>query len=251
MKKQIKIILMIMMIFVLSCQGGADDPKFFYGGQDLLDLVDEAWGDFTSADSLPDYVNALNKFIDAKNTGDALQSEMDPPLIHSTFSDIHTGIGWCHLRLLHADIARDNFIISKEYEEYSFGASVGLMAAYFELGNKIPIDIDQVNLAIDWGRWIFSSGMPEAFEYDLTINVSDVKLLMARSYYTKGDLSNNTDLEAGALYWILQLDSGYADLDANDPDSWHLYENQPQLYDSFDEIILMILRELESEVFPA
>jgi hypothetical protein len=47
------------------------------------------------------------------------------------------------------------------------------------------------------------------------------------------------------------LDSGYADLDENDPDSWHLYENQLQWYDSFDEIILMILRELESEVFPA
>ncbi len=29
MKKQIKIILMVMMIFVLSCQGGADDPKFW------------------------------------------------------------------------------------------------------------------------------------------------------------------------------------------------------------------------------
>ena len=240
-----------MMIFVLSCQGGADDPNFFYGGQDLLDMVDEAWDDFTSADSPEDYEDVLNKFIDAKNTAEALQSEMGPPLIHSTFSDIHTGIGWCHLRLLHADIARDNFITSKEYEEYSFGASVGLMAAYFELGNEIPIDITQINLAIDWGRWIFSSGMPEEFEYDVTINVNDVKLLMARSYYTKGDLSNNIDESSGALYWILQLDSFYDYLDANDPDSWHLYENQPQWYDSFDEIILMILRELESEVFPA
>ena len=252
MKKQIKIILMIMMIFVLSCQGGADDPNFFYGGQDLLDMVDEAWDDFTSADSPEDYEDVLNKFIEAKNSAEALQGEMDPPLIHSTFSDIHTGIGWCHLRLLHADTARDNFITSKEYEEYSFGASVGLMAAYFELGNKNSvIDTTQINLAIDWGRWIFSSGMPEEFEYDVTINVDDVKLLMARSYYTKGDLSNNIDESSGALYWILQLDSGYADLDENDPDSWHLYENQPQWYDSFDEIILMILRELESEVFPA
>ena len=251
MKKQIKIILMIMMIFVLSCQGGADDPKFFYGGTELLDQVDEAWDDFTSADSPEDYEVVLNKFIDAKNTAEALQDEMDPPLIHSTFSDIHTGLGWCHLRLLHADIARDNFIISKGYVEYSFGASVGLMAAYFELGHNRFIDTTQINLAIEWGHWIFSSGMPEVFEYDENIDVDDVKLLMARSYYTKGDLSNNIDEGSGALYWILQLDSGYADLDENDPDSWHLYENQPQWYTSFDKIILFILRELESEVFPA
>ena len=248
MKKQIKIILMIMMIFVLSCQGGADDPKFFYGGQNLLNLVDEAWGDFTSADSPEDYEDVLNKFIDAKNTADALQSEMDPPLIHSTFSDIHTGIGWCHLRLLHADTARDNFITSKEYEEYSFGASVGLMAAYFELGNENSIiDTTQINLAIDWGRWIFSSGMPEEFEYDVTINVNDVKLLMARSYYTKGDLSNNIDESSGALYWILQLDSFYDYLDAYNPLSWNLYNNEVQDFDSFDEVILMVITVLESE----
>ena len=250
MKKLIKITLMIMMIFVLSCQGGADDPKFFYGGTELLDQVDEAWDDFTSADSPEDYEVVLNKFIDTKNTAEALQGEMDPPLIHSTFSDIHTGIGWCHLRLLHADIARDNFIISKEYEEYSFGASVGLMAAYFELGNKIPIDIDQVNLAIDWGRWIFSSGMPEEFENDVTINVNDVKLLMAKSYYAKGDLSDNSNEGLGALYWILQLEPGYVYLNG-DPLTWNLYNYGMQDFDSFDEIILMILRVLESEVFPA
>ena len=119
------------------------------------------------------------------------------------------------------------------------------------MGNVKTIDITQINLAIEIGHWILSSDMPEEFENDTTINVNDVKFLMVKSYYSKGDLSNNIDESSGALYWILQLDSGYADLDENDPDSWHLYENQPQWYDSFDEIILMILRELESEVFPA
>jgi hypothetical protein len=124
------------------------------------------------------------------------------------------------------------------------------MAAYFELGNEIPIDTTQINVAIEIGHWIFSSGMGEEFENDITINVSDVKLLMARSYYAKGNLSNNTDLETGALYWILQLDPGYVYLNG-DPVTWNLYDSGTQDFDSFDEIILMILRALESEVFPA
>ena len=73
---------------------------------------------------------------------------------------------------------------------------------------------------------------------------------MARSYYAKGDLSNSTDLETGALYWILQLDSDYAYLNG-DPVTWNLYNSGTQDFDSLDEIILMILRALESEVFPA
>jgi hypothetical protein len=178
------------------------------------------------------------------------QGGTDTLLMHSTYGNIHTGIGWCNLRLLNADSAKWNFTKSQSYVLYSFGTSVGLMAAYFELGNEIPIDITQINLAIEIGHWIFSSGMGEEFENDITINVSDVKLLMARSYYAKGNLSNNTDLETGALYWILQLDSDYAYLNG-DPVTWNLYDSGTQDFDSLDEIILMILRALESEVFPA
>ena len=243
MKKLIKINLMIMMIFVLSCE--ADDPLSFYGGTELVDLVESAWASFRDGD----FEVSLATFQEAKEIADD-QTGTDTLLIHSTYGSIHTGIGWCNLRLLNADIARDNFITSQNYVLYSFGTSVGLMASYFELGNAIPIDTSQINLAIEIGHWIFSSGMPEEFENDVTINVDDVKLLMAKSYYAKGDLSNNANDGSGALYWILQLDSGYVYLNA-DPVTWNLYGNGVQDFDSFDEIILMILRVLESEVFPA
>ena len=243
MKKLNKITLMIMMIFVFSCE--ADDPKSFYGGTDLLDIVESAWVSFRDGD----YVISLETFQEAKDMADE-QGGTDTLLMHATYGNIHTGIGWCNLRLLNADSAKWHFTKSQSYVLYSFGTSVGLMAAYFELGNEIPIDTTQINLAIEIGHWIFSSGMGEEFENDITINVSDVKLLMARSYYAKGNLSNNTDLETGALYWILQLDSDYAYLNG-DPVTWNLYNSGTQDFDSLDEIILMILRALESEVFPA
>ena len=172
---------------------------------------------------------------------------MDTLALQSAYGDIYAGIGWCNLRLLHADMARDNFIISQGYELYSFGTSVGLMAAYFELGNEIPIDITQINLAIEIGHWILSSDMPEEFENDTTINVNDVKFLMVKSYYSKGDLSNNIDEGSGALYWILQLDLFYDYLDAYNPLTWNLYNNEVQNYDSFEEVILMVITVLESE----
>tara|TARA_B100001013_G_scaffold344059_1_gene273297 strand:+ start:231 stop:962 length:732 start_codon:yes stop_codon:yes gene_type:complete len=243
MKKLIKINIMVMMIFVLSCE--ADDPLSFYGGTELVDLVESAWASFRDGD----YDVSLATFQEAKDIADE-QTGTDTLLIHSTYGSIHTGIGWCNLRLLNADIARDNFIISQGYVLYSFGTSVGLMASYFELGNEIPIDTAQINLAIEIGHWIFSSGMPEEFENDVTINVNDVKLLMAKSYYAKGDLSDNSDEGSGALYWILQLEPGYVYLNG-DPLTWNLYNYGMQDFDSFDEIILMILRVLESEVFPA
>ena len=243
MKKLIKINLMVMMVFVLSCE--ADDPLSFYGGTELVDLVESAWASFRDGD----YEVSLATFQEAKDIADE-QTGTDTLLIHSTYGSIHTGIGWCSLRLLNADIARDNFIISQGYVLYSFGTSVGLMASYFELGNEIPIDTAQINLAIEIGHWIFSSGMPEEFENDVTINVNDVKLLMAKSYYAKGDLSDISDEGSGALYWILQLEPGYVYLNG-DPLTWNLYNYGMQDFDSFDEIILMILRVLESEVFPA
>ena len=243
MKKLIKINIMVMMIFVLSCE--ADDPLSFYGGTELVDLVESAWASFRDGD----YDVSLATFQEAKDIADE-QTGTDTLLIHSTYGSIHTGIGWCNLRLLNADIARDNFIISQGYVLYSFGTSVGLMASYFELGNEIPIDTAQINLAIEIGHWIFSSGMPEEFENDVTINVNDVKLLMAKSYYAKGDLSDNSNEGSGALYWILQLEPGYVYLNG-DPLTWNLYNYGMQDFDSFDEIILMILRVLESEVFPA
>jgi hypothetical protein len=243
MKKLIKINLMVMMVFVLSCE--ADDPLSFYGGTELVDLVESAWASFRDGD----YDVSLATFQESKDIADE-QTGTDTLLIHSTYGSIHTGIGWCNLRLLNADIARDNFIISQGYVLYSFGTSVGLMASYFELGNEIPIDTAQINLAIEIGHWIFSSGMPEEFENDVTINVNDVKLLMAKSYYAKGDLYDNSDEGSGALYWILQLEPGYVYLNG-DPLTWNLYNYGMQDFDSFDEIILMILRVLESEVFPA
>ena len=243
MKKLIKINIMVMMIFVLSCE--ADDPLSFYGGTELVDLVESAWASFRDGG----YDVSLATFQEAKDIADE-QTGTDTLLIHSTYGSIHTGIGWCNLRLLNADIARDNFIISQGYVLYSFGTSVGLMASYFELGNEIPIDTTQINLAIEIGHWIFSSGMPEEFENDVTINVNDVKLLMAKSYYAKGDLSDNSNEGSGALYWILQLEPGYVYLNG-DPLTWNLYNYGMQDFDSFDEIILMILRVLESEVFPA
>ena len=91
----------------------------------------------------------------------------------------------------------------------------------------------------------------EEFEYDQSINVEDVKLLMAKCYYAKGYLSDNSAEGTDALYWILQLDPEYGYLNAADPLTWNLYNYGVQDFDSFDEIILIILTVLEREVFSA
>ena len=247
MKRIIKITGIIMMLFVLSCE--ANDPMSFYGGGELVERVEEAWSVFRNGDfdgSLAIFNSAL---IDAESI---MLEDSNATLIRSTLGDIHTGIGWCNLRLLHAETAREHFIISQGYELYSFGTSVGLMTAYYELGTVFPINSTVVDSAIQIGHWIFSSGMPEEFEYNQSINVDDVRLLMAKSYFAKGDLSNNITEERGALYWILELNDGYYGyLNENDPYTWNLYNNGEQDYDSFGEVILMIIIELEREVFPA
>ena len=246
MKRIIKITGIIMMIFVLSCE--ANDPLSFYGGGELVERIEEAWSVFRDGyfdSSLAIFDSTL---IDAESI---MLEDPNANLIRSTFGDIHTGIGWCNLRLLHAETAREHFIISQGYELYSFGTSVGLMTAYYELGTGFPIDSTVVDSAIQIGHWIFSSGMPEEFEYNQSINVDDVRLLMAKSYFSNGDLSDNDTEKAGALYWILQLDPEYVYLDAADPFTWNLYDNGEQDYDSFGEAILMIILELEKDVFPA
>ena len=246
MNRIIKITGMIMMIFVLSCE--ADDPMSFYGGGELVERVEEAWIVFRDGDfdgSLAIFNSAL---IDAESIEDS-----NATLIRSTLGDIHTGIGWCNLRLLHAETAKKHFIKSQEFELYSFGTSVGLMTAYYELGTVYPIDSTVVDSAIQIGHWIFSSGMPEEFEYNQSIDVDDVRLLMAKSYYAQGDLSDNDTNEAGALYWILELDPEYEYLEAEDSETWYLHghDDSGQYFDSFEEVILMIIIELEGEVFPA
>jgi len=246
MKRIIKITGIIMMLFVLSCE--ANDPMSFYGGGELVERIEEAWSVFRDGyfdSSLAIFDSTL---IDAESI---MLEDPNATLIRSTFGDIHTGIGWCNLRLLHAETAREHFIISQGYELYSFGTSVGLMTAYYELGTVFPINSTVVDSAIQIGHWIFSSGMPEEFEYNQSINVDDVRLLMAKSYFSKGDLSDNDTEKAGALYWILQLDPEYVYLDAADPFTWNLYDNGEQDYDSFGEAILMIILELEKDVFPA
>ena len=279
MKRIIKITGIIMMIFVLSCE--ADDPMSFYGGGELVERVEEAWSVFRDGDfdgSLAIFNSAL---IDADSNSNAT-------LIRSTLGDIHTGIGWCNLRLLYAETAREHFIISQEYKLNSFGTSVGLMTAYYELGyrqdegedSNPDISLAHIDSAITIGHWIFSSGMPEEFGYNATINVDDVRLLMAKSYYAKGDLSNNSDDESGALFWIFDLNRTLLEMGINptgctpdclDPsycipdyslylgnssnsNMWNLCGNGEQDYDSLDELILMILMVLEGkvfEVFPA
>ena len=246
MKRIIKITGIIMMLFVLSCE--ANDPMSFYGGGELVERIEEAWSVFRDGyfdSSLAIFDSTL---IDAESI---MLEDPNANLIRSTFGDIHTGIGWCNLRLLHAETAREHFIISQGYELYSFGTSVGLMTAYYELGTVFPINSSVVDSAIQIGHWIFSSGMPEEFEYNQSINVDDVRLLMAKSYFSNGDLSDNDTEKAGALYWILQLDPEYVYLDAADPFTWNLYDNGEQDYDSFGEAILMIILELEKDVFPA
>ena len=246
MNRIIKITGMIMMIFVLSCE--ADDPMSFYGGGELVERIEEAWSVFRDGyfdSSLAIFDSTL---IDAESI---MLEDPNANLIRSTLGDIHTGIGWCNLRLLHAETAREHFIISQGYELYSFGTSVGLMTAYYELGTVFPINSSVVDSAIQIGHWIFSSGMPEEFEYNQSINVDDVRLLMAKSYFSNGDLSDNDTEKAGALYWILQLDPESVYLDAADPFTWNLYDNGEQDYDSFGEAILMIILELEKDVFPA
>ena len=46
-------------------------------------------------------------------------------------------------------------------------------------------------------------------------------------------------------------DGYYGYLNENDPYTWNLYNNGEQDYDSFGEAILMIILELEKDVFPA
>ena len=244
MKKLLKIIGIVLLLFVISCEEG--DPLSFYGGSDLLEMVESGWVDFRDGN----YVESLETFQQAKELADS-QVESDTLLIHSTFGNIHTGIGWCNLRLLNAEDARDNFIISQEYELYSFGSSVGLMAAHYELGNGIELDQSQIDSTIDIGHWIFSSGMPEKFENDTTITVDDVKLLLAKSYFAKGILSNGLGIDGtDAMHWILQLDPSFDYINSN-PETWNLVNNGTQDFDTFDEIILMLISLLETVVFEA
>ena len=246
MKKLFKIIGIILLLIVISCEEG--DPLSFYGGSELLDMVESGWIDFRDGN----YVNSLETFQQAKDLAD-VQIGSDTLLIHSTFGNIHTGIGWCNLRLLNAEVARNNFIISQEYELYSFGASVGLMAAHYELGNGIQLDQSQIDLAIEIGHWIFSSGMPQEFENDNTINADDVKLLLAKSYFAKGILSNGLGIDGtDAMYWILRLDPSYNYINIDEENSWNLSDNDgTQDFDTFDEIILMLISLLEADIFPA
>ena len=214
--------------------------------QELVERVEEAWSVFRDG-----YFDSSLAIFDSTLIDAIMLEDPNANLIRSTLGDIHTGIGWCNLRLLYAETARDHFIISQGYELYSFGTSVGLMTAYYELGTVFPIDSTVVDSAIQIGHWIFSSGMPEEFEYNQSINVDDVRLLMAKSYFSNGDLSDNDTEKAGALYWIFQLEPEYVYLDAAYPSTWNLYDNGEQYYETFGEVILMIIVELEKDVFPA
>ena len=76
MKKLIKINLMIMMIFVLSCE--ADDPLSFYGGTELVDLVESAWASFRDGD----FEVSLATFQEAKEIADD-QTGTDTPVSYT------------------------------------------------------------------------------------------------------------------------------------------------------------------------
>ena len=246
MNKILRVIGILLIVFVMSCE--ESDPLSFYGGAELLDIVESGWVEFRAGN----YIESLDKFQQAKELADE-QLDTDTLLIHSTYGNIHAGIGWCNLRLLNAETAKDNFLLSQGYELFSFGTSVGLMATYYELGNGIEYEQSHIDSAIEIGHWIFASGMPEEFENDNSINDEDVRLLLAKSYFAKGILSNGSVNGTDALYWITEISSDYNYLRSDDQDTWSFTSDGSasgeQHYDSFEEIIMMIIIELETQVF--
>ncbi len=253
MNKKKTIIGLIILIIIFGCE--PTDPLSFYGGQDLLDQIDDAWLDFEDNK----YLDALDKFLIAKY--DAVMQDTSGTkaiLIDASLAEIHTGIGWCYFRLLLPDSARNNFLRSQYKKEqfgdsvivkerYSFASSIGLMGAYYELGTQnSSIDTTMIDSAITTGQWIVTSGMlgedeDVVFEHDPSVDANDARLLLARSYYDLGDLSYDVEDMSGALYWIREIDSDYDYLNEENPETWHMKGESGQQFNSFAEVILAIL----------
>ncbi len=97
-----------MMMVLMSLQSGLtiqvetlpiSDPITLFVSNWLLQL-NMAWSNFVDGG----YDIALGYFNLAKNN--VQYNNMDTLSLHSAYGDIYTGIGWCNLRLLHAETVK-------------------------------------------------------------------------------------------------------------------------------------------------
>ncbi len=248
--KYIVLLSFLLSLMFMSCD--PVDPMEIYGGTDLVNLVNAGWDDFSNQE----FGSALGKFTNALNQADVLRDTSSSAiLIDRTLAEIYTGLGWCNLRMLELTSAFEYFNTSQDtFQYYSFETSLGLMEVKYESAFQgSEIDNNLINESIEIGHWIFSSGMidesdPSPFNSDPNMDSDDVKLLLIKSYYSVGILGSDIENEAGALYWIVELDPSFDYISESDPNSWnedHFTGVGGQRYDTFEEVILAVIQELE------
>lgn len=215
------------LLLALACEN-----PFFYGDPATLGLIDNGWGYFESHQydlAIPAFTQALT----ALETDSSL-------LVDQSKADAHAGLGWSFLRSGVPDIALENFQMSQELGLYNFGISVGLMSSCYELRETNP---GLVDLAIETGEWVLESGMAPVFEHDPAIGLDQAQILIAQSYYFKGDLGQTKAM-------IIAINSFYNYIDENNSGTWNLAgAANSRDYDSFAELLLAILMNMES-VYP-
>ena len=229
------------LIIILLFYTGCTDP--LSGNPEHLAKIEEGWDKFEAHF----YTEALESFIDARDGLEVDYFTDSLFLAYSGLSEAYLGMGWCYLRLNEAQESMESFMASETLGVYGFGTSIGLMGAYYKLGQPDDdgnMDESMIDNAIETGDWILSTlsttGMDtNLFIHDPNIDSDDVRILIARSYFFKGD-------EDSVLEWIIIIDSetDYGYLNKDDPDTRHL-PGSSQLYNSFGEVLLAILEILD------
>ncbi len=151
------------LLFYLSCEEKGVD-RVTAG-----ELIEKGWqkfeaGNFAGAGS--DFTAALSISANAGDSSGGL-----------------LGLGWAQLRQDQAGLAEDNLVEHLNLSSGSDDGRAGLAFAY--LGQ------DKFQSAIDAGEAVLSSNPSWTFGHDGSVNYSDVRLLLAQSYYALADYSES------------------------------------------------------------
>ena len=221
----------IAVAFVLICSSGCESPHF-YGDPAVLELISEGW-DYFEVSQFPQAINSFTAALAGLEADTAI-------LVDLSRADAHAGLGWSYLRSGLADPAMTNFDRSQELGLFNFGISLGRLGSFYELRETNPVYVDS---AIATGTWIFSSDMPTVFEHDPDVDENTVRMVMAQCHLYQGDLD-------ATLAMIVAMDSYYSYVDRNNTGTWNLSASTTvQEYDSFAELLLAILMDMQS-IYP-
>jgi tetratricopeptide (TPR) repeat protein len=162
---------------LLALSGCGDDG----GGPEILPVEEQlaaGWARFGEGN----YSGAIEKFDEAVRT--------DPAL-----GDGHNGLGWSYLRLDSLDVALG---------EFQLAVAKGFVGADAEAGRCLILNrLDEYRQAIFAGEAVLATDAAFKLEGDVTIDVRDVRLAMAQSYYALGEyveaLEQITTVDAAIL----------------------------------------------------